>query len=220
MMAAEGPLIAAIIARLGDPAINLAAYGVAYAFALVTEAPIIMLMSAATALVREQHSYRQLKYFSLVLCFGVTATLAILCIPPLFAYIAITGVGLQPVVAWHAHGALLCLLPWPAAIGMRRFYQGLLIRHGQTQRIAIGTAVRLVGMSSCALLLAAYSPLDGTRIGGAALSCGVVAEALIIRFLATGVVRQIKACTTPHPEGALTLRRLCAASAPSTSPLP
>lgn len=44
MMAAEGPLIAAIIARLGDPVINLAAYGVAYAFALVCEAPIIMLM--------------------------------------------------------------------------------------------------------------------------------------------------------------------------------
>lgn len=210
MMAAEGPLIAAIIARLGDPAINLAAYGVAYAFALVTEAPIIMLMSAATALVREQQSYRQLKYFSLALCFGVTAILATLCIPPLFSRIAIDGVGLSPNVAWHAHGALLCLLPWPAAIGMRRFYQGLLIRHGQTQRIAIGTAVRLVGMSSCALLLAAYSDLDGTRIGGAALSCGVIAEALIIRYLAAGVVRKIKACSTDHPEGTLTLRRLCA----------
>jgi hypothetical protein len=210
MMAAEGPLIAAIIARLGDPVINLAAYGVAYAFALVTEAPIIMLMSAATALVREERSYRQLKYFSLVLCGGVTATLALLCIPPFFAHIAIVLVGLQPVVAEHAHGALLFLLPWPAAIGMRRFYQGLLIRHGQTQRIAIGTAVRLVGMSSCALLLAAFSPLDGTRIGGAALSCGVVAEVLSIRFLASGVVRQIKACTAPHPEGQLTLRRLCA----------
>lgn len=210
MMAAEGPLIAAIIARLGDPAINLAAYGVAYAFALVTEAPIIMLMSAATALVREQQSYRQLKYFSLTLCFGVTATLATLCIPPLFSSIAITGVGLSPIVAEHAHGALLFLLPWPAAIGMRRFYQGLLIRHGQTQRIAVGTAVRLLGMSSCALLLAAYSDLDGTRIGGAALSCGVVAEALIIRILAVGVVRKIKACTEPHPEGTLTLRGLCA----------
>lgn len=210
MMAAEGPLIAAIIARLGDPAINLAAYGVAYAFALVTEAPIIMLMSAATALVREQYSYRQLKYFSFALCCAVTATLAILCIPPLFARIAIDAVKLSPTVAWHAHGALLFLLPWPAAIGMRRFYQGLLIRHGQTQRIAIGTAVRLVGMSSCALLLAAYAPLDGTRIGGAALSCGVLAEALTIRLLATGVVRKIKACTEPHPEGELTLRRLCA----------
>ncbi|MBE0502609.1 MAG: hypothetical protein IBX46_00610 [Desulfuromonadales bacterium] len=210
MMAAEGPLIAAIIARLGDPAINLAAYGVAYAFALVSEAPIIMLMSASTALVQEERSYRQLKYFSLSLCLGVTACLAILCIPALFSRIAIDLVGLQPLVAEHAHGALLLLLPWPAAIGMRRFYQGLLIRHGQTQRITVGTAVRLLGMSSCALLLAAYSSLDGTRIGGAALSCGVVAEVLTIRFLSAGIIRKIKACTTPHPDGELSLRHLCA----------
>lgn len=210
MMAAEGPLIAAIIARLGDPVINLAAYGVAYAFALVTEAPVIMLMSASTALVREHKSYRQLRFFSLALCLGVTLLLAGLCIPPIFTRIAVAGVGLQPVVAAHAHGALLCLLPWPAAIGLRRFYQGLLIRHGQTRLIAFGTVVRLSGMAGSALLLGAFSGLDGARIGGAALSCGVVGEALAIRLLAAGTVRKIKACTDPHPEGALTLGGLCA----------
>ena len=44
MMAAEGPFLAAIIARLADPKYNLAAYGVAFSFAVLVEAPIIMIM--------------------------------------------------------------------------------------------------------------------------------------------------------------------------------
>jgi len=57
MMATEGPLLAALIARLPDPKFNLAAYGVAFAFAVLIEAPIIMIMSASTALVKDRDSY-------------------------------------------------------------------------------------------------------------------------------------------------------------------
>ncbi|NCS89120.1 MAG: hypothetical protein GW789_10320, partial [Ignavibacteria bacterium] len=52
MMAAEGPFLAALIARLAEPKYNLAAYGVAFSFALIIEAPVIMIMSASTALVK------------------------------------------------------------------------------------------------------------------------------------------------------------------------
>ena len=45
MMSVEGPFLAAVIARLPLPKFNLAAYGVAFSFALIVEAPIIMLMS-------------------------------------------------------------------------------------------------------------------------------------------------------------------------------
>ena len=67
MMSIEGPFLAAVIARLGAEKLNLAAYGVAYAFALVAESPVIMLMSASTALCRDRDSYRQLRNFSLLL---------------------------------------------------------------------------------------------------------------------------------------------------------
>ena len=39
MMSVEGPFLAAVIARLPEPRFNLAAYGVAFAFALLIEAP-------------------------------------------------------------------------------------------------------------------------------------------------------------------------------------
>ena len=57
MMAAEGPFLAAIIARLPSPEFNLGAYGVAFALAILIEAPVIMLMSAATSLVKDRISY-------------------------------------------------------------------------------------------------------------------------------------------------------------------
>lgn len=57
MMAVEGPYVAAIIARLADPTLNLAAYGVAFSFAFIAEAPIIMVMTASNALVRDRASY-------------------------------------------------------------------------------------------------------------------------------------------------------------------
>ena len=49
MMAVEGPFLAAIIARLPNPKENLAAFGIAFAFAAIVEPPVIMLLSASTA---------------------------------------------------------------------------------------------------------------------------------------------------------------------------
>ena len=57
MMSVEGPFLAAIIARLAEAKYNLAAYGVAFSLALIIEAPIIMIMSASTALVKDRDSF-------------------------------------------------------------------------------------------------------------------------------------------------------------------
>lgn len=52
MMSLEGPYLSALIARLAEPKFNLAAYGIAFSLALIIEAPVIMMMSASTALVK------------------------------------------------------------------------------------------------------------------------------------------------------------------------
>ena len=72
MMATEGPFLAAIIARLADPTVNLAAYGVAFAFAILIESPVIMLMSASTALVNNAQTHKKLRNFMHVM--NATAT--------------------------------------------------------------------------------------------------------------------------------------------------
>lgn len=189
MMAVEGPFLAAVIARMGESAINLAAYGVAYAFGLITEAPVIMLLSASTRLARSRADYLRLRTFSLLLCGAVTMLLVCLLLPPVFTPLTSDLLGLSEEIADHVRQAMWLLLPWPAAIGMRRFYQGVLIAHHRPGRVAVGTTTRLLGMSVAAGLLWFFGDLPGASLGACALSAGVVAEALTTRWLARHVIR-------------------------------
>ena len=129
MMAVEGPYVAAIIARLADPIPNLAAYGVAFSFAFIAEAPIIMMMTAANALVGDRGSFLALRRFMRLLLAAVTVAMALGLLPPVFRFLTDRLIGLPPDLASRTHVATALLLPWPAAIGYRRFYQGILVRH-------------------------------------------------------------------------------------------
>jgi hypothetical protein len=191
MMAVEGPFLAAVIARLAEPVYNLAAYGVAFSLALVVEAPVIMLMSAATALARNRLSYVRLRTFTHLLNAGVTVAMVVSLLPPVFNAIAVGLIGLPPEVASRTHVALLILLPWPAVIGVRRLYQGVLIRHRLTRRVAYGTVVRLTAMFSTAFVLAHDGRLEGAWVGAAALTMGVSCEAAASRFMASGALRTL-----------------------------
>lgn len=184
MMAIEGPFLAAIIARMGESSTNLAAYGIAYAFGLITEAPVIMLLSASTLLARSRCDYLRLRVFSVGLCVAVTLLLLLLLVPAIFTPLTNTLLGLSADISRHVYQALLLLLPWPAAIGMRRFYQGVLIAHHQPGKVAAGTMVRLLVMSTTAFTLWKLDSLPGASMGACALSAGVVAEALATRWLA------------------------------------
>jgi Na+-driven multidrug efflux pump len=199
MMATEGPFLAAVIARLPDPTFNLAAYGVAFALAIVVEAPVMMLMSAATALVKDRASFRKLRTFSRALAAATTAFLLLLLAPGVYGWLTGTVMALPPEVAELTRGALWFFLPWPGAIAYRRFLQGVLIRSGKTRLVAYGTVVRLIAMSVTAL--AAYSLLDvpGAWVGGLALSTGVVVEALAARVMAASTVRELLAGQHDRP---------------------
>ena len=198
MMGLEGPFLAAVIARLVDPTFNLAAYGVAYALGILVESPVIMLMSAATALVAGRESYRRLRNFANVLNALSTALLLFVVIPPVHRFLMGTVLGLPEEVGELVHGALLILLPWPAAIGYRRFLHGVLIRSGRTRLVAYGTVLRLAGMATAAVVLG-LGDLPGAWVGAAALSTGVVVEAAVARVMAGPAIRAL--LETPEGPG-------------------
>jgi len=209
MMAAEGPFLAAVIARLPDPKYNLAAHGVAFAFAILIEAPVIMLMSASTALVEDAVSYRKLRNFANALNIGSTAVLLAVLIPPVFNFLMRTLIGLPAEVADLTYGALWLFLPWPAAIGVRRFVQGVLIRSGRTRLVATGTVIRLIAMATTAVLLFVLTDLPGAWLGAASLSAAVITEAFAARWMASGAIRQLLAGPErPAAEAPLGYRRI------------
>jgi len=193
MMSLEGPFLTALMARLPEAKFNLAAFGVAFSLAMMVESPIIMILSAAAALVHGRASFLALRRFIYALNGAITAAMLVLLAPPVFAAIARGALGLPEDVAALAHLGLALLLPWPAAIGYRHFYQGVLIRHGETRRVAYGTVVRLATMAAGGVVLFEWTRLPGIAVGAAALSLGVVCEAAASRFMARRAVRRMLA---------------------------
>ena len=190
MMAVEGPFLAAVIARLPDAAPNLAAYGVAFAFAIIVESPVIMLMSASTALVNNRDSYLVFRRFTIALSALMTGVMLIIVMPPVFDTLA-SWLNLPVAVASLTHQALILMLPWPGAIGYRRLLQGLLIRHDMTRRVAYGTVVRLVTMCATAVIAGWWLSISGALVGALALSVAVVAEALAVRRMSRRAIRAL-----------------------------
>lgn len=205
MMAFEGPFLTAIIARLAEPIYNLAAWGVAFSFALIIEAPVIMIMSASTALVENRSSFIKLRNFTYFLNGLITLIMLVLLIPSIFNFITLELIGLPEEVSRLTHWATLLLLPWPSAIGYRRFYQGILIRHHLTRRVAYGTITRMLSISVTALLLYFYADLPGVIVGAIALTVGVIIEALVSRLM---VFRTVKSLLTTLEERTINYRQI------------
>ncbi|MDT8368575.1 MAG: hypothetical protein RQ745_05175 [Longimicrobiales bacterium] len=193
MMASEGSILTAIIARAGDPTWNLAAFGVAFAFGILVEGPVIMLMSAATALARDWTALVRLRRFTWALNAIATALLAVILLPPVFTVVMTGMLGLPSEVTAILHVALALLLPWPAAIGYRRFVQGVLIRAGRTHLVAWGTVLRVVAMVTTAFGLYHLTELPGAWVGTASLSTGVIVEAVAARIMALPTLRRLRA---------------------------
>lgn len=190
MMAFEQPVLIAFIARLSESKANLAAFGIAGSFAMIIEAPIIMLMSASTALVTGRHSYKKLKHFTDLLNFTVTAVQLVMLIPPVFNFIVVRLMGVPEEVAGIAHIALVIFLPWAASIGYRRFYQGILIRNNLTRRVTYGTMVRLSVIVITGVILFSAG-VKGAYVGAAAMSLAVFSEAIATRMMAASTVKML-----------------------------
>jgi progressive ankylosis protein len=208
MMSLEGPYIAAIVARMPEAAHSLAAYGVAVALAWLIESPIMMLLSAGTALVHGRESYLALRRFTFLLNAIVTLGMVILALPPVFRFVGETMIGLPPEIARLAHLATAVMIPWPAAIGYRRFYQGIMVKHHLTRRVAYGTVVRLVTMSATAAILWYAASLPGALLGAIAMLSGVVLEAAASRWMAHALVRTLMEQEEPATGSLLTMREI------------
>jgi Na+-driven multidrug efflux pump len=191
MMAIEQPFLISFIARLSDAKFNLAAFGIAGSFAMLIEAPIIMLLSASTAMVSGINSYRKLKKFTDILNAAITGIHLIVLIPPVYDFIITDIMEVPDNVASLAYTALVLFIPWSASIGYRRFYQGLLIRKGLTRMVTYGTIIRLSVIAIAGLILY-HAGLPGAYVGAAAMSAAVLLEALATRIMVSASLKEVK----------------------------
>jgi progressive ankylosis protein len=205
LMSAEGPVLQAVIARLPDMQTQLAAFGIVMSLEITIESPVIMLLATSTALATSARNYLALRRFAFWINLGVTAVAILVAFTPLYGLILRGVIGLPPRVAEAAQPGMKIMTLWSAAIGYRRFLQGVLIRHGQTRRIGYGTATRLAASAGCGILLALFTGWSGVVIASTALMAGVLVEAAFILSVAQPAVRRLLAQPNAPSTGAISV---------------
>lgn len=198
LMALELPAISAIMARLAEPRISLAAYGgIVFPLALIIEAPIIMLLAASTALAKDQQSYRLLRRFMLWSGAGLTAIHLLVALTPLYDLVVDRLIGAPEEIRGAGRIGLIIMTPWTWAIAYRRLQQGVLIRFGRSYQVGIGTIVRLLANVTVLAIGYRIGTLPGIAVGTAAVATGVTAEAGYAWFIVRPVLRHDLPATSP-----------------------
>jgi len=190
LMGAELPAISAVVARLANPEINLAAYGgVVFPLALIFESPVIMLLAASTALSKDYDSYRKVRKFMFVTGISMTVVHLLVAFTPLY-YLVVQGIlGVPPEIVAPARTGLMLMTPWTMSIAYRRFNQGVLIRFDHSRTVGIGTMIRLTADGS--VLAAGYFlSLPGIVVATSAVAVGVISEAIYAGLVVRPVIRR------------------------------
>ena len=192
IMSLESPYLTALIARLNNPKENLAAFGVAFSLAIFVEAPVMMLLAASTALVEDRVSYLRLRNYSFGLFILITLFMVLLVVTPAFDLIAISLMDLPTDVAMLAKSAFLLFLPFPAAVGYRRLYQGILIKYNRPRRVATATLIRLLFTLLLGFIFFQFFALPGVLLAALTLSISVTVEAAVVRRMARRIIFDLK----------------------------
>lgn len=189
LMSVEIPVINAVIARLAEPKVNLAAYGIIYNVSLIIEAPVVMLLGASVALSRSRQAYQLIWRYMMISGFILTLVHGLVAFTPLFHLVVRDIIGAPEEILEPARLGLMIMLPWTWAIGYRRFQQGVMIRNGYSGAVGAGTIIRLI---ADALVLGAclvIGGIPGAAVGATAQAVGVVVEALYAGWRVRPVLR-------------------------------
>jgi hypothetical protein len=190
LMGAELPLLSAVVARLPNPEINLAAFGgVVFPIALIIESPIIMLLAASTALSKDWDSYRKIRRFMMTAAASLTALYILIAFTPLYFVVVEQILGVPPEIVQPARIGLMILTPWTWSIAYRRFNQGVLIRFGRSQAIGVGTLVRLSANGLVLVVGYLIGSIPGIVVATCAVATGVVSEAIYVGWVVRPVLR-------------------------------
>ncbi len=190
LMSAELPALSAIVARLPDPEIHLAAYGgVVMSLALIIESPILMLLAASTALSRDWASFVRLRRFMLVLSGALTLVHAAVAFTPLYDLVVVGLMQPPTEVVEPARLGLMIMTPFTFGVAYRRFHQGVLIRFGHSRAVGLGTVLRLSSTASVLAIGYLAGTLPGIVVATSAVIAGIVAEAVYAHVRAQPVLR-------------------------------
>ncbi|MCR9248001.1 MAG: hypothetical protein NXI31_23465 [bacterium] len=179
LMGVEMPALAIAMTRMPGGDAHLAALGaLVYPLSLLIEAPIIMLLSASTALAKDRHAHALIRSFTHVAGAILTVIHGLVAFTGVFDWLALDVIGVPQEIVEPGRVGMQIMLPWTWAIAYRRFQQGVLIRCERSRLVAKGTLIRLIANVAVLSVGLAIGTWPAIVVGCTGVACGVVAEAV------------------------------------------
>ena len=183
-------MLAAVVARLANPDIHLAAYGsVTFPLIGILQAPILTLLSLSTTMSRDWESFLKGRRIMFVLGGGLTLLYSVIAFTPLYDVIVRDLIGAPPEVIEPARLGMFVGLPWCFAVAYRRFHQGVLIRFEHSRSVTVGTLLRFV--MDVVVLAAGFliGSIPGTVLATLMMVFGVITDAVYVGLRVRPVLR-------------------------------
>jgi Na+-driven multidrug efflux pump len=193
-MALESPISTAVLSQLPGRTINTAGLQVLLALSILIESPVIDLLSTSTTLSRSPEAYRVLRRFALIMMALVAVVHGLVAFTPLYDVITLQVLQLEPDVAEATRIPMQIMTLWSALVGWRRFLHGVMIRHGDTRPVTIGTLIRVIAVAIVGFGLVWLAPgMGGLQVAAWSLLASVFSETLFIHFVSRRVVTPLLA---------------------------
>ena len=190
LMSAEPAALAAVVARLPNPNIHLAAYGsVTFPLIGIIQSPILTLLSLSTAMSKDWDSFLKGRRVMFSLGLSLTLLYIVITFTPLFDFIVTQLIGAPQEILEPARQGMYVGIPWAFAVAYRRFHQGVMIRFEHSRSVTVGTLLRFA--ADAIVLYAAYRiyTIPGTVVAVAMMVVGVVTEAVYVGWRVRPVLR-------------------------------
>ncbi|MEL6405407.1 MAG: hypothetical protein AAFV98_17140 [Chloroflexota bacterium] len=208
LMIFEGPWIQGVMSRQDDAATQLAAFGIVVGLVVLIETPVIMFLAVGSALAKDRQAYRVLSRYVLIANVLLTIVHALMAFTPLLDFYLGVILDIPPELIEETRRPALILMFFTWFIGYRRFHQGILINHGRTRTITIGTVIRVIVSAGVAVGLGIWGDIPGAEIGAWSLISAVFVEMIYVHFISRQDVAQLEATKRKADIPPLTLRKV------------
>ncbi|MFM9873288.1 MAG: hypothetical protein ACKVQS_07465 [Fimbriimonadaceae bacterium] len=197
-MAWEGQLALWLIGQMPNTKVNQAGFLIIMGIAIFIESPVIDLLSTGTTLGTTKARFQTITRFTLILMAWVTVAHCAVVFSPAYNYVAQVLLDAPANVAQAAWYGLAWMPIWSAAVGWRRYRQGIMIRAGKTGPISWGTLIRMTVMFIVGYILFASKVMTGLGIIGVSFTAAVIAEAIYIHIASQPVLKNLPDANQNH----------------------
>jgi hypothetical protein len=189
-MSAEPAALAAVVARLANPEIHLAAYGsVAFPLIGMIQAPVLTLLSLSTAMSKDWDSFQKGRRLMYYLAGILTVLFLLMTFTPLYYVVVENLIGAPPEIVEPARLSMMFAIPWTFAVAYRRFHQGVMIRFEHSRAVTVGTMLRFSADALVIIIALKVGGVPGSVLATVMMVCGVVTEAIYVRWRVQPVLK-------------------------------